>query len=277
MYPCPSDGHLAKLVVQATDQVYAGSRNSTWRRTFIRNVSPISMRVANWPFTSVPVDSSQWTSDNWRLVCLKWLPTCGALIILVRRPFICFSSPFEMSYVRPCCNYRHNYKIFIYLFSLSNEDVLRQLFVNPTGAAVDMRHNGWYDAFLYRFWGYPKVARNPREDRNPIRPLLDRMLGPRFLCFIEGDKHFVVHIDASNNDTPYVFVSYTAQQFDDNNTKDLDALSLMAERAARDAGVRAFWLASSCMSAAHLEEDVYRISDSMYMHMRLMPSAFLCC
>jgi len=41
------DGKASKLVVQAVDDIYDNTTNSTWRRTFIRNVSPLYLRIAN--------------------------------------------------------------------------------------------------------------------------------------------------------------------------------------------------------------------------------------
>jgi hypothetical protein len=82
-YLSPWDGHVAKLVVQATQEVYDGPRNATWRRTFVRNVSPAFIHMANWPFVSVPTKPEHWTDNDWMVVCAKWLPACGALLFLV--------------------------------------------------------------------------------------------------------------------------------------------------------------------------------------------------
>ena len=83
LYLSPWDGHLSKLVVQAVDDVYDAKAGSTWRRTFVRNVSSPMIRVANWAINSVPLDTTTWSSADWVLVCGKWLPACIALMILV--------------------------------------------------------------------------------------------------------------------------------------------------------------------------------------------------
>lgn len=44
------DGKVSKLVVQAVDEIYDNNTGSTHRRTFIRNVAPLYLRLANWPF-----------------------------------------------------------------------------------------------------------------------------------------------------------------------------------------------------------------------------------
>jgi hypothetical protein len=82
-YISPYDGHVAKLVVQATQEVYDGGRNATWRRTFVRNISPLFIHLANWPFVSVPAKMEHWTENDWMVVCAKWLPACGALLLVV--------------------------------------------------------------------------------------------------------------------------------------------------------------------------------------------------
>lgn len=82
-YLNPNDGRVNDLVVQATNDVYDGPANSTWRRTYVRNVSSIIVRVAQWPFTKVPRDSKQWSRENWTIVGLWWLPTCISLLVVV--------------------------------------------------------------------------------------------------------------------------------------------------------------------------------------------------
>ena len=82
-YISPFDGHLAKLVVQAAQDVYDGPPNGTWRRTFVRNASPIFIHIANYPFSDLPLDASLWTNDDWAMVALKWLPACVGLLFVV--------------------------------------------------------------------------------------------------------------------------------------------------------------------------------------------------
>lgn len=39
--------------MQAVDDIYDNTTNSTWRRTFVRNMAPFYLRLANWPFNHV--------------------------------------------------------------------------------------------------------------------------------------------------------------------------------------------------------------------------------
>ena len=79
----PDDGRVNALVVQSTNHVYDGPTNSTWRLTYVRNVSSIIVRVAQWPFQKIPRDGKQWSRESWTNVGLWWLPTCISLLIVV--------------------------------------------------------------------------------------------------------------------------------------------------------------------------------------------------
>jgi hypothetical protein len=68
-------------------------------------------------------------------------------------------------------------------------------------------------------------------------------------------------VDQSTADVPYIFIAYTAEQFEQEDLEDLHHIS---ERAAREAGVPAYWVGCSCMQDKdQVEDDVYRISDVM--------------
>ncbi len=85
-YLSPWDGHLAKLFVQSTQPIYDANPNSTWRRTFIRNRSPLILRVANWVLHTLPTDDQEIKGEDVAMMGLKWLPACVAILFLVR-PF----------------------------------------------------------------------------------------------------------------------------------------------------------------------------------------------
>jgi len=68
------DGMVSKLVVQATDEIYEHNVGSTYRRTFIRNVAPVYMRLANWPFSHIDPtkNNGKPTNDEMLMLCVKW-------------------------------------------------------------------------------------------------------------------------------------------------------------------------------------------------------------
>lgn len=149
--------------------------------------------------------------------------------------------------------------------------------MNPNGANGEIRNYGMYDPFPYRHWLYPEVARNGFEnpDSSPfgvtelqpaLNPEMERILGPRELCFLPspGKDGFAIPRQVGNHErgTEYVFIGYTAEQFNHDSEEDMAALDITAARAAREAEVPAYWIASSCMSdEAELVNDVYHIGD----------------
>jgi hypothetical protein len=108
-YLHPHDGRLAELVVQTTDELLRCSANSTWRRTSIRNVTPLMLRIVCWTMSTVSMNPDQigekgrsdeesslnparvdrrdsrsrLKEDDWGEVCVKWLPACLAIFVLV--------------------------------------------------------------------------------------------------------------------------------------------------------------------------------------------------
>lgn len=152
----------------------------------------------------------------------------------------------------------------------------------PTSWDGKVRHGGNYDPLPYRYWGYPKAARNVYENEHfsdsshenmivsqsqSSNPISERPLEPRWLCFLRPNSGIEIvrvedwkrrHGERSKRD--YVFVSYTSTQFQ--SDEDFTYLHQVGERAARVAGTSAYWIGCSCMGdPEELEEDVYRISD----------------
>lgn len=77
------DVHLARMLVQAADDIYKGDSSATWRRTFIRNKAPLMIRLANWPTNAVPSHRKHWTNQDWTRVALIWPVACLGLCIAV--------------------------------------------------------------------------------------------------------------------------------------------------------------------------------------------------
>lgn len=99
--------------------------------------------------------------------------------------------------------------------------------------------------------------------RNDVNPVAERVLRPRYLCFLreQGKPAMIMNVDEwitqykSERDLSFVFIAYTAEQFQTND--DFMALHQMADAAARNAGVMAYWVGCSCMPEPdQLQEDV---------------------
>lgn len=101
----------------------------------------------------------------------------------------------------------------------------------PTNMEGQVRNHGFYDPVPYRFWSYPKIARNYYENKdallnadfghvNDLR-LSKRSLSPRFLCFWESrseenprgrlSPQEWVNQTGANAQPTYIFVSYTGE------------------------------------------------------------------
>ncbi|KAF8545240.1 hypothetical protein BDD12DRAFT_927945 [Trichophaea hybrida] len=244
-----STGRVKQLIVQANDAIYNGPATRcprTWDRTFIRPAGAYALRVANWPFVGFQANRGLWSEKDGIGIALRWIPAC--LIT-------CFCLPFART-----------------------EAVIRP--------------EGKYRDFPYRYWTYPHVSRNPKEDCLPrhiktseeedglsyfySEAKHERILRPRLLCYLRNpeskDMHGVEFLSSEEDDElpkerrgkPYMFVAYTMDQFSHDSPGDVDckALSQIAERATRDAGLSAYWVASSCFAREeYIEDDIYRISD----------------
>ncbi|ETI27517.1 hypothetical protein G647_09708 [Cladophialophora carrionii CBS 160.54] len=142
-----------------------------------------------------------------------------------------------------------------------------------------------YSNFPYRYWGYPKIARNQLEhipgtrksggDENAgAHPVSERPLYPRRLCFVDSankDRSGIHLYDVElwlqqhnmiEHDMRFIVVAYTSTQFADTD-EDTEALHAIAREAAIQNKCPAYWVGSACMSEdpVELEQDVYRISD----------------
>ncbi|KAF2274249.1 uncharacterized protein EI97DRAFT_460373 [Westerdykella ornata] len=228
------DGKVSKLVVQAVDDIYDNTTNSTWRRTFVRNVSPFYLRLANWPVSHVDYARNGGpTSEDWPMIYVKWFFACIAISFVIG---------------------------------------------TPVSGEASMRNEGKYAPFPYGYIGYPKVARNEMEADvargvrgNEANPIAERLLRPRYLCFLraEGKPANLMAVDdyieqyKTEDNLSYVFVAYTTEQFNHDSAEDMIVLHQIADAAARNAGVQAYWIGCSCLGSvpAQLQEDVYRICD----------------
>jgi hypothetical protein len=160
----------------------------------------------------------------------------------------------------------------------------------PVQASGQVRNNGKYDFLPYRFWGYPYHARNARERKGEVsnrssgpfqpsialseeqvqettsslNPVLERPVEPKYLCFLEDSqaKRKVSEWKQENDkEATYILVSYTSEQF---GTEDEQLfLHDVGEKAARAAGVEAYWVGCSCLGSTKQEQEdnVWTISD----------------
>ncbi|KAJ9617095.1 hypothetical protein H2200_000816 [Cladophialophora chaetospira] len=249
-YLDPLDGRIEKLCVQTINEIYDTENDTSWRRTYIADVSPWIIRLAYWPYSHMPNPDrpysaeyavhktgisglGAWKQEQWLHVGVRWLPACIGMLLL-------------LSY--------------------------------PTDISGQVRNHGNYDPVPYRYWSYPVTARNFRENmgEKPNSHFV-RLLDPQTWIDRQG----------GGIEPTYIFISYTAEkQFErrcrqarddiqkhgssdccctlcQHAASDAEALHKIARHAARKAQVVAYWTDQCCMSSNkdELQDDVYRISD----------------
>ena len=86
-YISPYNGRTEELVVQTVDNIYDNSTSEgTWNRTFIRDISPWHLRLANWPESHIPYHDrveGKVTGRQKALKVLKYIPAAIALVAVV--------------------------------------------------------------------------------------------------------------------------------------------------------------------------------------------------
>lgn len=188
------DGKISKLVVQAVDEIYDNNTGSTYRRTFIRNVAPFYLRLANWPFNHVDPrkNNGMPTSEGENLYTLYDMVQVEIVLIVPYRLSHALSKMVHRLMRYHLCSMSTIHILNI----LSNSTELNRAIQisSPTPATSAPRNNGNYDPIPYQFWGYPKVAKNALETDRPrgtpltlTNPIAERVLRPRYLCFLRGE------------------------------------------------------------------------------------------
>jgi hypothetical protein len=71
-----SDGRLRKLIVATTDDIFKAPGTTTWRRTYIRKTSPLTVRLATWVI-DFTYDPKSW--EDWWVMLLRTFPAAIAM------------------------------------------------------------------------------------------------------------------------------------------------------------------------------------------------------
>ncbi|KAJ5709908.1 hypothetical protein N7493_009500 [Penicillium malachiteum] len=81
----PEDGRVQKLIVQCTDDFLKVARDSKYERTSIKDVSPLTLRIANWALRGFDTDSEGkgYRSVNYLEAAWKWPAACIFLTVVV--------------------------------------------------------------------------------------------------------------------------------------------------------------------------------------------------
>jgi hypothetical protein len=236
------DGSLVPLMVQSTNDVYRDGGTHGWKRTFIRNVSPVQLRIANWPYQTIPPERDQWSSSETAIFYVRWVPACIALSLMLVWPRRIKGTLENFG------NYPHfPYRSWRYPKLSKNAVEDRQL-----GAQRPQNQEGALIA-------HPEYKR-------------EGLLRPQYLCFLTPGGKFKVSVmendywnaqpeNKEDQNPPYVFIAYTQEQF--GSPKEArELLWEIGKLAAESEGLKAFWVGCSCFPDKEtLEESVHQIND----------------
>lgn len=232
-YLHPMDGRLRKLIVASSDDIYEGPGTSTWRRTYVRNVAPWNVSIATW-VTDFDHDPNSWK----------------AYVYMLIRAAV--------------ANVALQIAFYIKCYTFFTTETARWMF------------EGKYAPVPIEFNGNAKVWNNSLENRRQnnleareYEPY--RVLEPRELCFLKEPKESQENLgvdkrlvqdwkgkEGKDQNLSYIFVAYFTQHFQQENYDDKMALTNIAERAARAAGVAAYWVGACNMGSTQeeLKKDV---------------------
>ncbi|KAF2687741.1 hypothetical protein K458DRAFT_169482 [Lentithecium fluviatile CBS 122367] len=244
-YISPYNGRTEELVVQTVDTIYNNSSSEgTWNRTFIRDISPWHLRLANWPESHIPyIERTEGQVTFWQnaFKAVKYVPAAIALVAVIAFP----------GNVEGEVRNGGRYDAFPYKFHGYSKVARNLLEERITRKRVNL--------------GQKTQA-----------IMTNRLLNPRKICLIDMEPSprnpdGVKTIDYEEGMAlPYLFAAYTAEQFPDWSDEHKEQMIRMAAKATRDHGLAAFWISSCCIDTSLdrrlangkvIQEDVYRISD----------------
>jgi len=202
---------------------------TTWRRTYVRKVSPLVVRIATWVI-DFSYDPDSWS--DWGVQLLRAFP--AALAMMCCSWTAADNTQFNGGYYSPI-NYTFYGEAKVWSNRLEN-------IPSPHNTSAIGRTNEVYRAVKPRFLCFLNNPYSPEQG------------GVVPMAVEEWER---AHPDSV---LEYVFLGYTGEQFRGND--DLNALHYIGEIAAKQNGCIAFWCAISCMRVQEdIESEVYRIAD----------------
>ncbi|RBR24596.1 uncharacterized protein FIESC28_02529 [Fusarium coffeatum] len=224
-----NDGYLRNMYVACVDDIYEGPGTSTWKRTYVRKVAPMKVRIATW-IIDFSYDPQSW--GDWGIMVLRTLPAAIAMALVFwdGKPTVIHRS---LCYAPVLYRYHGDAKVW------SN------LLENRKGLSLMARNNAVYRMLRPRYLCFLREAFNDENRGVDVRSVEEWE-----------------NSDGQDVNLSYLFVAYSTEHFSHSSQEDMMALHHIAETACRAAKLPAYWIACSCMrDEKELESDVYRISD----------------
>ncbi|KIL95921.1 hypothetical protein FAVG1_00659 [Fusarium avenaceum] len=224
-----NDGYLRNMYVACVDDIYEGPGTSTWKRTYVRKVAPLKVRIATW-IIDFSYDPKSW--EDWGIMLLRTFPAAigMALCFWDGKPTVILRN---LAYAPVLYQYHGDAKVW------SN------LLENRKGLSLMARNNQVYRMLRPRYLCFLREAFNDENRGVDVRSV------------VEWENS-----DGQDSTLSYLFVAYSTEHFSHSSERDMVDLHHIAETACRAAKLPAYWIACSCMRDENeLESDVYRISD----------------
>ncbi|KAK7542641.1 uncharacterized protein J3D65DRAFT_664993 [Phyllosticta citribraziliensis] len=301
-YLRPSDGRISKVSVQSFEELgKSGGPAVPWQRIGKPKVkTPWLIQLLYWTYESTldpDLDKQQSAAARTQLF-LRWLPSCFAMLFLLYVPKNLEGDVRYNGEYDPIRYHEFSDTGASEKKGKGNESDGEE-HDSLLGIYGQAENDIELDGALYR---YPSLGRRS-VDTNDIDADYDdlpaRHIGPRFLCFLNSEDDIAcggpewetrlvadwIEESGPGASTNYVFVSYTRKQFfvaTDNEAADWNiteeqrqyyreiapqdrkTLQSYGVRAARKAGVAAFWLDFECLQSDGPDgdiSDVWRICD----------------
>lgn len=80
-----NDGYLRNMYVACVDDIYEGPGTSTWKRTYVRKVAPLKVRIATW-IIDFSYDPKSW--EDWGIMLLRTFPAAIGMALCVSSPIL---------------------------------------------------------------------------------------------------------------------------------------------------------------------------------------------
>ncbi|KAF5000203.1 hypothetical protein FGRMN_2017 [Fusarium graminum] len=224
-----NDGYLRNVYVSCVDDIYQGPGTSTWKRTYVRKIAPLKVRIATW-IIDFSYDPKSW--EDWGIVLLRTLPAAIGMIL-------CFWDGKPNVIKRNLC-----YAPVLYKYH-GDAKVWSNLLENRKGLSLMARNSQVYRMLRPRYLCFLREAFNDENKGVDVRSVAEWE-----------------NSDGQDSSLSYLFVAYSTEHFSHGSAQDMIDLHYIAETACRAAKLPAYWIACSCMRDENeLESDVYRISD----------------
>ncbi|KAI9659014.1 MAG: hypothetical protein M1821_001974 [Bathelium mastoideum] len=300
MYIRPSDGRLASLVVQGSNENDLKSSSAGWIRMgqMRRQVSPI-IDLVHWTYSSVSVEGSEerhYDGAGTLSLLLKWVPSCIVLVIMLLIPQDLEGNKRNGGFYDPV-RYRDWGYSKVSRNAAENSSQELEEAEEPQDDVPLLADDIEMSSVSHHVQISDRHSELETEFDDDFDDLPARQFRPRYLCFLHQDPNGAYHCQTrgvtdfmreheDSAATDFIFLSYTRKQFcvatekelatwdlPDAETRRAYGLAAIQDRqtllkygikAALSAGKSAFWLDFECIRDGDNEAKAQSQSEDVY-------------